>query len=139
RSAAEPAADLHVAVVGADDDGGRERRLIAELVNEGAVAQRLFREIGGAVHVPGRRACVAVDGLPDADRADDQPVTAGGRRLAVVGRRVRVALEKLIGQDERLGIAGPAARAIAPARAGGGTVAGAAVEVTAVVALPEPA
>ena len=82
----------------------------------------------------------AGDRFPNPDGADDQMAAAGrgAGRAAVVARRVRIALEDLVGQNERLRIAGPAAGAIGPGRAGGGAVAGAAIEVAAVVALPEP-
>ena len=59
-------------------------------------------------------------------------------RLAVIARRIRIAFEDFVRQDERLYIARPPARPIAPAGAGDGAVADTAVEVAAVIALPKP-
>lgn len=43
RAGAQPATDLHVAVVGAYDHGGLKGLLKGELIDEGPVAQRLLR------------------------------------------------------------------------------------------------
>ena len=114
RATTQTEAELHVAVVGANDRNALVLGRVLYLIDVRAVAQSTFRQVCcdrvvGDIPRFGRRR--TGDRFPNAGGAGEQVSAASGqaRRWAVIATRYAT-VEEANRQNERLGVAGPATR-----------------------------